>query len=336
MAARNSRRAFTLVELLTVTAIIGILVALLLPAVQQAREAARRTQCRNNLHQLGVALHGYHDTHGMLPGTGNAIWAIPHYKGSYFVRLLPQLDQAPLYNTFDFENTQGLDLWQSPRTSLGYDASGASNAFKQRIPVLDCPSYSGPAAPWKGYATSNYALSMGAQRMDGLGICRRYSPYGGYDPLGYFGTGACLLPQGSIEGGHGNTIRGECTSGIVSRMGWSARLRDIADGTSMTIAAGEVRMDCSDHPFGWGPTNGVWYATTAPINFPTCPRDPALPDGCHLPSNWNTSQGFKSQHEGGAHFLLADGAVRFLSENIDYPTYQRLGDRRDGEPVGEF
>jgi prepilin-type processing-associated H-X9-DG protein len=80
----------------------------------------------------------------------------------------------------------------------------------------------------------------------------------------------------------------------------------------------------------------VWYATTAPINFPTCPRDPALPDNCHLPNNWNTSQGFKSQHEGGAHFLLGDGSVRFISENIDYVTYQRLGDRRDGEPIGEF
>jgi prepilin-type processing-associated H-X9-DG protein len=119
---------------------------------------------------------------------------------------------------------------------------------------------------------------------------------------------------------------------------WAAKISQITDGTSNVIAAGEVRPQCSDHLLhhGWATGNALWIATTAPINYPTCPLDPALPGNCHLADNWNTSQGFKSRHEGGAQFLMCDGAVQFLSENIDYDLYQRLGDRRDGQTVGTY
>jgi prepilin-type processing-associated H-X9-DG protein len=125
-------------------------------------------------------------------------------------------------------------------------------------------------------------------------------------------------------------------SGVISRQGWAARIAHITDGTSYTICMGETRPECSDHlAHGWGTPNTM-VATTPPINFPTCPRDPVLPTNCHLNNTWNTSLGFKSRHEGGAHFLLCDGSVRFLTENINYALYQRLGDRRDGEIIGEF
>ena len=145
---------------------------------------------------------------------------------------------------------------------------------------------------------------------------------------GFFGNG---------PDGHGNTLDIGRTSGIWSKFTATANLAQISDGTSNTILMGEVRPDCSDHiDNGWEHVNALWCATTAPINFPTCPNDPVLPDNCHMKNNWNTSQGFKSQHVGGAHFVLCDGSVRFLSQNLDYATYQKLGDRRDGQTVGEF
>jgi hypothetical protein len=129
------------------------------------------------------------------------------------------------------------------------------------------------------------------------------------------------------------------TSGLFTRSTYSSRIAEMVDGTSTTIMAGEVRPFCSDHIYnGWFHNNSIWTAVTAPINFRTCTlaEDRALTACINRWDSWNTSQGFKSRHEGGAHFLIGDGAVRFISENIDYETYQRLGDRRDGYPVGEF
>jgi prepilin-type processing-associated H-X9-DG protein len=128
----------------------------------------------------------------------------------------------------------------------------------------------------------------------------------------------------------------------VARSAWSARIAEIPDGTSTTIAIGEVRGWCSDHlaAADWAHVNALWFAVTAPINFPTCPGENGVPisppAGCNHNASWNGSMGFKSRHEGGAHFCLADGAVRFISENIDYLTYQKLGDRHDNQVVGEF
>jgi prepilin-type processing-associated H-X9-DG protein len=125
--------------------------------------------------------------------------------------------------------------------------------------------------------------------------------------------------------------------------GWGAKIQEVTDGTSNTIMLGEIRPMCGDHFYlggGWAGFNSNWVATTGPINWGTCPDDPLSSiDGssrCYDIRDWGMSMAFKSRHEGGAHFLLADGSVRFISENIDYRNYQRLGDRRDGEVVGEF
>jgi prepilin-type N-terminal cleavage/methylation domain-containing protein len=325
---RLRRRGFTLIELLVVIAIIAVLIALLLPAVQQAREAARRSQCKNNLKQLGLALHNYHDTHKQFPIAGVG-WGAPNYKGSQLVMLLPFFDQAPLYNKINFSSGTGLDWWNSPASALGQDPDGSQLWMKVAIDVLKCPSFDGPDRVAWGYTSSSYAMSMGAQRMDSSNGCSLYSPYGGFNASGYFGTGAA---------GHGNSADPSQISGVTSRIGWSARIPQLTDGTTNTILMGEILPNpaCMDHGnHGWGTWNTLWIATTAPINFKTCNTDPQL-SPCNAPNNWNTSQGFKSRHVGGAHFLLGDGSVRMISENIDYATYQALGDRRDGTTVGQF
>jgi prepilin-type processing-associated H-X9-DG protein len=139
--------------------------------------------------------------------------------------------------------------------------------------------------------------------------------------------------------GHGNTSDGNAISGLFSRFAYGAGMNEITDGTSNTLAIGEQRPACaSGEMSGWYSWN-QFVATTAPINFPTCPNQPpgqtATLD-CYHYDNWQTSQGFKSRHPGGAQFVFADGSTHFLSETIDYATYQRLGDRHDGQTVGSY
>ncbi len=319
-------RAFTLVELLVVIAIIGILIALLLPAVQAAREAARRMQCSNHLKQIGLALHNYADVHKTLPGSDQQ----GKLRGSYFIRLLPYLEQNALYDQLDF------DLPNTP--GFMSQTVGDGRLFEVLLPTMLCPSdpykelgkgrftppYAEPIRP-KG----NYAMSLGAQSIPTNTWtptdCRLYAPYDAY-PKGYFGTGGASW---------GNSQTGTTISGVVSRLGWSARFRDVTDGLSNTIFAGEIRPECSSWPdwLGWiGYDNFI--ATSPPINFPSCQSGAA--DPCNDPNNCNTSQGFKSCHPGGCSFVLGDGSVHFISETIDYETYQTLGDRRDGTPIGPY
>lgn len=337
---RLRRRAFTLIELLVVIAIIAILVALLLPAVQQAREAARRAQCKNNLKQIGIAMHNYHEVHGMFPAsmmstTGTYNWSHGSL-GTYFVRMLPFMDQEPMFNALDFEARNY--AWNAPNLEAQVDADGKLYR-RYVIPGLLCPSDDIPSLIGHS-AVSNYSLSMGNQSMPGLGSTG-------------FGPACTLYPGNDFQtgiAGHGNVADPRYISGIVGRFNWAASFRDITDGTSNVIAAGEIRPNCGDHHRnGWFHFNALWTATTAPVNFPIiCHLEQGyntpgtvLPDGtvataCNHWRNWQTSQGFKSRHPGGAHFLLSDGSTRFISENIDYITYQRLGDRRDGKAVGDY
>jgi len=324
--SRRLQRGFTLIELLVVIAIIAILIALLLPAVQQAREAARRTQCKNNLKQLALAQHNYHDVYQIFAAgtedappnhpTPNRVWqGGRHRKGSHLVMLLPYIEQANIFNAINFSEDVVAQL----------NSAQINFAWRKDLPTLRCPSDDFQS----GTGQTNYAASVGAQSMPARsGGCTLY-------PGNVFGTG----PAGHSSSKHGGNI-----SGIISRYNWAAKIRDITDGTSNTILMGEIRPFCGDHHIGgWANPNALWTATTAPINFNTCPGEqgnPANPGSAPMDCNnrgiWMTSQGFKSRHVGGAQFALADGSVRFLSENIDYMTYQRLGDRRDGEVIGEF
>jgi prepilin-type processing-associated H-X9-DG protein len=156
----------------------------------------------------------------------------------------------------------------------------------------------------------------------------------------YWYPGGYFAQFGNPTGpdGHGNTNDLNRISGVFGRSMVCCAFSNITDGTSNTIAIGEIRGNCGDHTAnGWAHYNTLWVATTAPINFPTCPNEKMYDSGpCYHTNSWQTSQGFKSRHPGGAQFVLCDGSGRFLSETIDYATYQRLGDRRDGQTVGNF
>jgi prepilin-type N-terminal cleavage/methylation domain-containing protein len=355
LRAPRCPRGFTLVELLVVIAIIGILIAMLLPGVQAAREAGRRVQCANNLKQLGLALHRYHEVNGKFPN-GNECsdpWhlnlADPTNHGSMYVALLPFIDQKGLYDHCNLTTC----------TDFNSVLPNGQHVYEIWISTLLCPSadrpqYLGGDPLWAAYsgstagqkrATCNYAGSMGNQSFYGDGPVLYAGdmfsdaglplPPGNVDPYGLNGTGAAS---------HGHDVTGLWVSGPFSHLAWGASLDQIPDGTSNTIAMGEVRPRCSwclrD---GWMAVNSLWIATTAPINYPTCPGEPgySVPP-CGEPgqpwdwTRWVLEQGFKSCHWGGCQFVFCDGSIHFLNQNIDYVTYQKLGDRRDGQPLGEY
>ncbi len=308
-------RAFTLIELLVVIAIIAILIALLLPAVQQAREAARRSTCKNQLKQLGLAMHNYHDMAKRLPcGTGAATAGGGYdWNGGStpFVHLLPYIDQSPLYKTINFKSIPGGGAFMT---------SSPANYQLKVLPSLRCPtdSTNPDGQPWP-----NYGYNQGPE-----GMCT---------PSGC--TGFPLPAPGITFYGCnqlGNDPNG--IGGVFGVVGWAAKLGDVTDGLSSTIFMGEIRPICSDHTTNsWATANAHWITTSAPINYRTCPNEPGYTGtGCNVQSNWVTSMGFKSQHKGGAHFVMGDGAVRFINETINYTTYNALGGRREAKPVGDY
>jgi len=312
------------VELLVVIAIIGVLVALLLPAVQAAREAARRTSCSNNLKQLGVALHNYHDTFGRFPhnsgeGTGGqySYQAGAHRKGNAFVKLLPHIEQSAFYAKLNMAG----DVTQQ----IHNDTTLRRTIIKTYI----CPSDNHAGIANNDRAAGNYAVSSGNQRSASSGGgCGTY-------PGNTFGTGSDA---------HANHPNSENISGpFAGRAVWAATFAEITDGTSNTIAMGEVRVKCSTHyvSLGWYNSHRELAATTIPINFPTCPGEGPGHDGsggidCNAWSNWATDTGFKSLHPGGAQFVFCDASVHFIPETIGYRNFQRLGDRRDGEIIQPY
>jgi prepilin-type N-terminal cleavage/methylation domain-containing protein/prepilin-type processing-associated H-X9-DG protein len=311
----NRPRGFTLVELLVVIAIIGILVALLLPAIQAAREAARRSQCANNLKQWGVALHNYHDTYRSFP-PGAVFYGGNNDRGSIHIRVLPFMEQQALYELFDFNQStdgqtttaqsDGNTLLRSIAVSSFLCPSDGANSKIGNVPSQVQASNYYPSAGPTADISNNSACS-----------CSEHALWASYSS-----------PGTNVDN----------PAGPFTRRGWNftSRMSSIVDGLSSTIFVGEVLSDCSNHVrAGWSHSNKWGGFTQPPINYNSCAVDPAAAggDGCKARCNWNTEVGFKSRHPGGAHFLLGDGAVRFLADAIDHWTYQRLGDRRDGYAV---
>ena len=343
----SSQRGFTLVELLVVIAIIGILVALLLPAVQAAREAARKMSCGNNLKQLGIALQNYHETNKVFPHNGQYFWTrqskngfawYNSSKGGMLVRLLPYIEQSTIYNDLDFNlagcqpGTPASGPWRilSNNPRQVEDQRDRSGKFYRSniIETFLCPSatvepYVNRTRPNSDRAISCYAQSLGSAYMRSNGNwCQDY-------PGNVFGTGPATW---------GTEGRGYRVSGVFARGSWAARIRDITDGTSQVIAIGEILPHKASHQrWGWMYFDSLWTATAGPINYPIRgigdPGHPGAKDCSHW-YNFVTCQGFRSQHKGGAQFVFADGSVHLLGETIDYMIYQRLGDRRDGKPLG--
>jgi prepilin-type N-terminal cleavage/methylation domain-containing protein len=322
-------RAFTLIELLVVIAIIAILIALLLPAVQHAREAARRSTCKNNLKQLGLAIQNYHDVFKRFPlnrhGGRNPNANYPEYFGNvgWLAMTLPYIDQTPLYNTIDFEEVLQADLRFSV---IGHNHAGVNRAARRTV----IPGFLCPSNPQRALATSQGGWGNGwndgldGGRTDYVGnmgwmhAAHRDCPLGGFGG-NWNGAAWADVQQLNVKLGNNN--------GVIGWQGCIA-IRDIVDGTSNTLAIFE------DHHWrekenpeaiqGDAMWMGPWaiHSTKMPINFD--------PNGDFRCDQWS------SVHVGGAHGLLADGSVRFVSENIDWTIRRALGTRGKGEVAGTF
>ena len=357
---RRGAAAFTLVELLVVIAIIGVLVALLLPAIQAAREAARRSQCLNNLRQLGVGMLNHESSKKRFAQNEQYVFKTNGQTGrrdlaSHLVMVAPYVEATGLYGQLNLSPT-------APKVPGEQLVQGVP-LRQLSLAILTCPSddKTGVVEPnngfikiWNGLirpgtvATTSYVGSMGAQLM-GWGGCNVKTI------VGYTGN---VYGQNTIYPGddwfnttskkttcnnNGNE-RGDCpdpatVSGVFSRSAWAAKIREIEDGTSNTIMMGEVRPSTAAFNWihGWTLSEGLWFATTAPINYETDPTvlpGPTLPVCRNWESDFNTANGFKSLHTSGVNMVFCDGSTRFLNEAIDYTTYQRLGARSDGESIG--
>lgn len=338
---RPAASGFTLIELLVVIAIIAVLIALLLPAVQQAREAARRTQCKNNLKQLGLSMHNFHDTFNKFPvGEYND----DHTQWGWTVYILPYFDQAPLYNTMVNVSADQNCVWLPPNMgggsngtafpgspnldpsmhagSAGFGRCDTNNtcgnatitggAGSSILNALICPSDVLPTKSVDGLAKTNYLGNIGNSRS-----------WGGTS----LGGNAAANQNGMLLQCNDNN------NTYVVKMG------DVVDGTSNTLLIGEITQSntatlaANKHPVwaggrgqfgGYGSVTSGEVFRSADINFP-------------INSKATTNDfSFASQHVGGAHFVLTDGSVRFVSQNLDGLVYGNLGSRNGQETIGDF
>jgi prepilin-type N-terminal cleavage/methylation domain-containing protein/prepilin-type processing-associated H-X9-DG protein len=310
----RQRVGFTLIELLVVIAIIAVLIALLLPAVQQAREAARRSQCKNNLKQLGLALHNYHDTHTVFPPGHIGRNTTPALYASGLTMLLPYIDQAPLYNMYNFNGSA--TTFPSIAAFVPADdpvTNGNAAVVKTKLAALLCPTDNNPVmipATGSNYGISATNTGTGGARTNYDYICN--STYNAYDNwTNQALTTKCMFGDNSF-----------CST------------KDVTDGTSNTFMMGETtRSVYNGGTNAWGYRGWVMVGLNLysySINnwiYPTAP--PVINPPGKLAS-WAYAG---SLHTGGCHFLFADGAVRFVSENIDAVQRQRLALMSDNQIV---
>lgn len=311
---RRVRSGFTLIELLVVIAIIAILIALLLPAVQQAREAARRTQCRNNLKQLGLALHNYHDTASVFPPSLVGRCTTPLLNTNGLAFLLPMIDQAPLYNTMNFSAAFSTFPSVAGYTSI-VDPTTTGNAAAVKTPITAflCPS--DPGAVLLAEATSNYGISATNTGTGGAKTCYDFSAAPFYNTCENWAATASTTRR----------MFGEASK---------CRMADITDGSSNTVAMAETTLSVyNGRTPAWGYRGWVMPGVDLVgqrINDWSYAGQQSIQGRL---GSWARSG---SLHTGGIHILIADGSVRFLSENIDTVTRQRLAYMADGNVLGEF
>ena len=351
---RKSRTAFTLIELLVVIAIIAVLVALLLPAVQQAREAARRSSCKNNLKQLGLAMHNYHDMHGVLPpgyilqyddpqptdiAGHNIAGPKEHSAWGWGSFLMPFIEQTNLFDQLDVGNT---------RINRALADVNTRSLMQKPIEVHNCPSDTGSAVSddphmvlydftrtFHSVAKTNYlAINTTAVEFTDYHM----NPYGRGQTGGY-GLNNGFAPNGLF---------------------WrdsSVRFRDITDGLSQTLMLGERSTYLYSGGSRYGCRAGNVYGTStwheAGHSYRVFGTATELMNSLEIRTSLKfaaCSFSFSSLHDGGIHFVLADGSVRQISENIDqapqwnHPsrdnsvnsTFEKLVARNDGQVVGEF
>jgi prepilin-type N-terminal cleavage/methylation domain-containing protein len=342
MLRQERRLAFTLIELLVVIAIIAILIALLLPAVQQAREAARRTQCKNNMKQLGLAMHNYLDTFGTFPHSYDGtleIFALPGGARtdpsvgsiSWICAALPYLDQSPLYNRLDQLGAFSAG-WATYPSGGGYGNAQVKTLALTVIPPLLCPSNpqsktnDGNPGSLCYFTSGGYADGGGGGATGYAGGRCDYVGNMGFQRTGWHDAqGTAPVPIAN----HGapwtspewvTTYDTDWDNNPYKGVFWhrgSARIASITDGTSNTIAAFE------DHHWRQNKLapsrfarNVAWISPVSVLNNMSKKINSANYDNGYG-DNDNRGSGMSSTHSGGAHAVMADGAVKFISENID-------------------
>lgn len=292
-SCRTTRRGFTLVELLVVIAIIGVLIALLLPAVQQAREAARRMQCSNNLKQTALAMHTYHDVHSQFP--------LPGMKANHLgwsVSILAQLEQSAI--------AEGLDYTEGEHHAVGRRKFGPV-----RIDAYLCPSappseiYS-PQADEKYNGQDSYAIHY----------------FGMLGPMGVNAqTGSNYICKDTSA-----TFGGECSEGIFWQ--WGSKMRDVTDGLSNTFLLGENSWQEMPYRRYWlrakyEDSRGTLYLISKNVQNPI---------NSGVDDKWN-AVAFGSMHPGGAMFSRGDGSVTFVAETVDFDAYLAGTSKAGGEAI---
>lgn len=312
-------RAFTLVELLVVIAIIGILVSLLLPAVQQAREAGRRTQCSNNMKQIGLALHMYHDVVRTLP------WGSDYNslnRSTWSKLVLPQLERQGHYDQFNHTKQLSDPVNAAPcvipvATYICPSDPSAGNPILEKRG--DSPALNGATTNPSNSTMLSYPVCMGPTQPDACPFCPNQTPADtNWCCQGWnFGTLAGGgYPAGSFFGMFGRTPRG---------LNFAA----VTDGLSNTIMAGETI-----------PSHYIWNGafcpnfpvagTTIPLNHKESDKGNRTEPGTGR-ALWPYCSGYKSFHPGGANMMMGDGSVRFMIQTIDHQIYCALGTRSGGE-----
>ncbi len=294
---RMQRAGFTLVELLVVIAIIGVLVALLLPAVQAAREAARRMSCSNNMKQIGISLHNYHDTFKVFPPP--SLDAPPQRNRlAWTVHLLPFIEQLPLYDQFDFSRYYN----QAPNYDFGLIA----------IPTYHCPSNKSKRA----------SIGNGGEAIGGVGTFTT-NYYGVMGPKGTNITTNTAYPW-SNAGGHG----GFANSGLFQQ-NISKRFAHVTDGTSNSFAIGEISWDDRG---GRRTRYRLWSRGHQQNNWMAPAKNIANQINSDQTSVFN-DMSFGSSHPGGCQFVMADASVQFVAQTIDFSIYQAVASVDQGEAL---
>jgi len=333
---RHFKRGFTLIELLVVIAIIAVLIALLLPAVQQAREAARRSQCKNNLKQIGIALFNYEETNKQFPPAllnsgryNNAAYYTAPNPGilntTGWTQMLPQMDQTPMFEQYNFNLASSMSsAYMHP--VAGPDTTNAP-IYQTRLALIECPS--DPSAGQRSSSTDAFYARNNAHRTSYLFASGVFTDYDqNYTGLtsnirqGAFGNNGSTTLAGMTDGPSNCILVGESVGGSGPGGKTSSNYGPWGMVGTHTCCHGRVVATITNNKVAPTAAEARDWRINAAYNNDSLKRSYA----------W----GFNSHHVGGAHFLLGDGRVQFLSENLDFSIFAMLNYIHDGGAVGQF